>query len=252
MTITDRDRFLILSPLMKVLFLPEWGLRPWWPHNDSGMENMERRLNQLVWERLLVRHRTVAQVAGDDVRDRTLLARRARDRGQLREQVDDAPPDFGRIGQRGPAEEGDLGMVRRSICDAHHGGGDPVRGRAGDEPDDHLARLDVEAGERIVVGDTQVLDGRVLPFSEVRCDEVRRALSYLAPAATVEQRQKALGLAMGRVVAHELYHVLAHTTEHTQRGLARATQTLRDLVSSKAIRFREEEAEAMRAYITNA
>lgn len=79
-----------------------------------------------------------------------------------------------------------------------------------------------EAGERIVVGDTRVLKGRVLPFSEVRCDEVRRALSYLAPAATVEQRQKALGLAMGRVVAHELYHVLAHTTEHTQRGLTQA------------------------------
>src|SRR5262249_4569893 len=57
-------------------------------------------------------------------------------------------------------------------------------------------------------------------FRSAMC--VRRALSYLAPAATAEQRQKALGLAMGRVVAHELYHVLAHTTEHTQRGLTQA------------------------------
>jgi hypothetical protein len=62
MTITDRDRFLILSPLMKALFLPEQGLAPWWPDNDSGRQNMQRRLNQLVWEQLLVRHRTVAQV----------------------------------------------------------------------------------------------------------------------------------------------------------------------------------------------
>jgi hypothetical protein len=62
MTITDRDRFLILSPLFRVLFLPEQDLAPWWPDNDSGRENMQRRLNQLVWERLLVRHRAVAQV----------------------------------------------------------------------------------------------------------------------------------------------------------------------------------------------
>jgi len=39
------------------------------------------------------------------------------------------------------------------------------------------------------VGDTQVAEGRVLPFSEVRCDVVRQALSYLAPASSKEQRQ---------------------------------------------------------------
>ena len=96
------------------------------------------------------------------------------------------------------------------------------------------------------VGDTKVAEGRVLPFSEVRCDVVRQALSYLAPASSKEQRQEALGLAMGRVVAHELYHVLARTTLHTEKGLAKASQTLRDLVSKQSITFAAHDAEAIR------
>src|SRR5690242_5748645 len=57
-----------------------------------------------------------------------------------------------------------------------------------------------EGGTR-TLGTTQVVNGRVTPFSEVRCDEVRRALSYLRPEASQRERQKALGLALGRVVA---------------------------------------------------
>ena len=96
------------------------------------------------------------------------------------------------------------------------------------------------------VGDTKVLDGRVLPYSEVKCDVVRRALSYLSPKASREQKQEALGIAMARVVAHELYHVLAHTTTHTHRGLAKASQPLKELVSKKSLTFQEADAEAIR------
>src|SRR5947207_878549 len=35
--------------------------------------------------------------------------------------------------------------------------------------------------ETLSLGDAKVVRGRVLPFSEVRCDEVRKALSFLAP-----------------------------------------------------------------------
>src|SRR5262249_18427128 len=62
MRITERDRFLILSLLLRVLFLLERGLALWWPDNDSGRENLERRFHQLVREQLLVRHRAVARV----------------------------------------------------------------------------------------------------------------------------------------------------------------------------------------------
>jgi hypothetical protein len=100
--------------------------------------------------------------------------------------------------------------------------------------------------ESVSVGDTQVVQGRVLPFSEVRCNVVRRALSFLAPAASREKRQEALGIALGRVVAHELYHVLARTTLHAEHGLAKASQPLKDLISEQGITFREQDAEAIR------
>ena len=104
----------------------------------------------------------------------------------------------------------------------------------------------VDSGDIAIVGDTKVVRGRVLPFSEVRCDQVRKALTFLAPSASKEQRQAALGRAMARVVAHELYHVLARTTSHAQHGLAKASQPLKDLISMNAITFREQDAEAIR------
>ena len=95
------------------------------------------------------------------------------------------------------------------------------------------------------LGSTLVKDGHVLPFSEVKCDAVKQALSYLRPEAGQGERQKALGLAMGRVVAHELYHVLARTTAHAAQGLARAAESLEDLISGKES-FRAEESQAIR------
>jgi hypothetical protein len=103
-----------------------------------------------------------------------------------------------------------------------------------------------DESESVAVGDTMVEKGHVLPYSEVRCDAVRRALTYLAPATSKEQRQEALGLAMGRVVAHELYHVLAQTTSHAQHGLAKASQPLRELISRQTMAFGEQDSEAIR------
>jgi hypothetical protein len=101
------------------------------------------------------------------------------------------------------------------------------------------------------VGETKVVNGNVMPFSEVECDEVRRALSYMRPDSSHRERQKALGLALGRVVAHELYHMLAHTTAHAARGLAKAAESLDDLVSdSIPMVFRPEDRAAIRQGLT--
>jgi len=75
---------------------------------------------------------------------------------------------------------------------------------------------------------------------------VKQALSYLRPEADSVERQQALGLAMGRVVAHELYHVLANVTAHATLGLARAVEPLDDLVSAHRISFSAESVEAIR------
>jgi hypothetical protein len=90
------------------------------------------------------------------------------------------------------------------------------------------------AAEEVTLASTLVDRGHVLPFSDVQCDQVRKALPY----ATSPDRQKAFGLALGRVVAHELYHFLADKTKHAAAGLAAASHDWLDLVSGTAA-FRE-------------
>jgi hypothetical protein len=76
---------------------------------------------------------------------------------------------------------------------------------------------------------------------------LRQALSYLRPETTAVERQKALGLAMGRVVAHEMYHVLAGVTTHAAQGLSKAAESLQELISSRPTSFSAEATRAIRA-----
>jgi hypothetical protein len=99
----------------------------------------------------------------------------------------------------------------------------------------------------IVLGSTKVANGRVTPYSEVQCDRVREALSYLSPNAGQNERQWAFGRALARVVAHEIYHVLAKTTVHAAEGLAKASQSLEDLISTQALGFLEKDSDAIRS-----
>lgn len=80
------------------------------------------------------------------------------------------------------------------------------------------------------LGSTEVSNGHVLPFGKVECDQVRKALFFLTPGADFRERQRALGMALGPVVAHELYHILARTTSHATGRLPKASQSLRDLI----------------------
>ena len=101
------------------------------------------------------------------------------------------------------------------------------------------------SGETHPLGVTKVVDGRVLPYSEVECDQVREALAYLGLTAGPGERQRALGIALGRVVAHELYHILARTTAHASRGLAEASHSLEELVSSRDLHFQDADSQAI-------
>jgi hypothetical protein len=105
-------------------------------------------------------------------------------------------------------------------------------------------------GQTTALGTTAVSNGRILPFSEVKCDAVKEALSYLRPDANQGERQNAFGLAMGRVVAHEIYHVLARTGAHAAHGLAKAAESLQDLVSIQGMPFRAEDNELIRKALT--
>ena len=94
----------------------------------------------------------------------------------------------------------------------------------------------VASDDEVTVATTLVDAGRVLPFSDVQCDQLRKALPY----AKQGDKQRALGLAMGRVVAHELYHLLANTTKHAGAGLEAASHDWVELISGAAA-FREKD-----------
>jgi len=100
-------------------------------------------------------------------------------------------------------------------------------------------------GETHRLASTTVSGGRVLPFSEVECDQVRGALSFLRQGAVLQERQLALGRALGRVVAHELYHIFARTTSHSAHGLAQASQSLEDLISVEGPKFDKQDSQSM-------
>ena len=88
-----------------------------------------------------------------------------------------------------------------------------------------------EPPQSVVLGSTLVSGDRVLPFTEVGCNEIR---SFI-PDSPSRERESLLGRAIGRVVAHEIYHVLLRTTHHSRAGLARTWQTPRDLRSARLV-----------------
>ena len=85
--------------------------------------------------------------------------------------------------------------------------------------------------EILVLGTTAVADGRVLPYSQVRCDAVRRLLPEFEYASDHRLGDAALGRVLGRVLAHELYHAVLGTPHHSVSGLAKGFQTTDELKS---------------------
>ncbi len=94
---------------------------------------------------------------------------------------------------------------------------------------------------------TQTRDGRVLPYGEVDCAHLRRLTSH-APG----DRALAMGKALGKVIAHELYHLLLNTTGHARQGLAKAKVNWTELWSAAEFapsdlrRFRRQKSPAER------
>lgn len=85
----------------------------------------------------------------------------------------------------------------------------------------------------VPLGQTQVVDGKVLPFAAVRCDAVRKLIARDLALQPSYQREDLFGRALGRVLAHELYHILLRTTRHGTDGLARPALSNFDLVADR-------------------
>jgi hypothetical protein len=102
---------------------------------------------------------------------------------------------------------------------------------------------DFETEGRITLGETALMKGQILPYSEIDCDTLARFLKNTS--ATEAGEESRLGIATGRVVAHELYHFLIQTNAHGKSGLTRAVHTPSGLLSS-SLRFEASELEELR------
>jgi hypothetical protein len=78
---------------------------------------------------------------------------------------------------------------------------------------------------------THVVDGKVLPFSDVECDRVRASLQ--SANGMRQLSDLVLGRALARVLGHELFHVLARTSTHAGAGLAKRSLTALELTSDR-------------------
>jgi len=79
-----------------------------------------------------------------------------------------------------------------------------------------------------------VTDGVVQPFAEVNCDRVRAAVHYALWGTERNHLARYLGIALGRVVAHEVYHMYFRTRHHGAGGVTRHSLSPQYLVGEKA------------------
>jgi hypothetical protein len=95
-----------------------------------------------------------------------------------------------------------------------------------------MTRLDVPSpGESGALGLTYGDNGRMLPFSDVECDKLRRTLRAGNMRLEAPERERIFGRALGRVVAHELHHILEQSRSHSKKGFTRASVSPRQLSS---------------------
>jgi hypothetical protein len=148
-----------------------------------------------------------------------------------------------------PPSDATVEAMRKEAASALYRVGIPVAWRLvsenlGNEPFERLVVVKLTGGcscrgflkatrEILVLGTTAVVDGHVLPYSEVRCDAVRRLLPDIEFAADRRVGDAALGRVLGRVLAHELYHAVLGTPHHGASGLAKGFQSTEELKSDE-------------------
>ena len=80
---------------------------------------------------------------------------------------------------------------------------------------------------------THSTNGELLPFGEVECNRVRQSLSKSFGTTNLAAHEAQYGVALARVMAHELYHMMAGSPLHTKDGLTKPALTPQELTSGK-------------------
>ena len=95
------------------------------------------------------------------------------------------------------------------------------------------------------LGWTEISNGRILPFMHVDCERVRTFLQTTLLGFRAQDRERAYGRALGRILAHELYHVFGDTPKHASRGVAKEEYSVADLLAP-VFQFHEGQTRALR------
>lgn len=91
----------------------------------------------------------------------------------------------------------------------------------------------INANAGLPLASTAVTDGKVLPFVTLECNRVRDRIAPLAVGWKAGERNAALGRAVGRVLAHEIYHVLTGDLKHAREGVAASCVSARELLADR-------------------
>jgi hypothetical protein len=92
---------------------------------------------------------------------------------------------------------------------------------------------------------TYTTDGVVQPFSQVSCDKVGAFLLSGRKRGSYKDPEKVMGVALGRVVAHELVHMLLGSGEHAETGVFKPGLTVDQLVSGE-LQLDEDDVDRLR------
>jgi hypothetical protein len=92
---------------------------------------------------------------------------------------------------------------------------------------------------------SHTLEGSILPFADVACDNIRRAVEESLFGGEKAQRDRLFGRALGRVIAHELYHIIGGIHSHGRKGVAQAALSGRELIAER-MTLEPEDAQRMR------
>lgn len=87
--------------------------------------------------------------------------------------------------------------------------------------------------ERGPLAMTYSSDGEMLHFGEVECDRVRQSLQRVLGRGYPEKRQTALGMALGMVMAHEMYHMIADAKGHTTAGVTKHSLSAEEMLAGR-------------------
>jgi len=94
------------------------------------------------------------------------------------------------------------------------------------------------------LGWTYVAEGRVLPFIDINCENLRVVTERQLVQLPIGNRYAIFGRAVARVLAHELYHLLTNIKTHADGGIAKPAYDGPELLA-RSMRFGKREYAAL-------